>query len=263
MASKRGPLLPLFVIVGVILYLASRDDEGTPDEPEDAAVSELASSVPYARRPGRDTWPPLATTGAPAATAASSIVNYYLVLDGSGSMTNTECSGADDKITAALAAVSTFIGSVPAEANLALAVFDKAGLSERAALASGDRAALREQLSRVSADGATPLKSAIKLGYEKLTAQAQHQLGYGEYHLVVVTDGAPQPESEDPTAIVQTILAESPVILHTIGFCLGTDHVLNQPGRTLYMAADSPEALRTGLQSVLAEAPAFDVTQFQ
>jgi hypothetical protein len=58
------------------------------------------------------------------------------------------------------------------------------------------------------------------------------------------------------------MLAESPVVLHTIGFCIGEAHALNQPGRTYYRAADDPGALRRGLDEVLAESPVFDLTEF-
>lgn len=52
------------------------------------------------------------------------------------------------------------------------------------------------------------------------------------------------------------------MVLHTIGFCIGEKHSLNQPGRTLYRAADNPEQLRAGLADVLAEAPSFADQKF-
>jgi Ca-activated chloride channel family protein len=52
------------------------------------------------------------------------------------------------------------------------------------------------------------------------------------------------------------------VVVHTVGFCIDEDHVLNQPGRTYYTAASNPDELRQGLQAVLAEAPNFDATKF-
>jgi len=52
-------------------------------------------------------------------------------------------------------------------------------------------------------------------------------------------------------------------VLHTIGFCIDSKHTLNQAGRTIYTAANNPEALRQGLSNVLAEAPQFSVTKFK
>jgi hypothetical protein len=218
----------------------------------------------YARNAADNSWPPLEDGAAPqVAPEALAASNYYVVLDGSGSMLVSECSDGARKIDAAITALERFVEQVPPDANLGLAVFDASGLSERVPLANGNHDVFRGALQAVSAEGGTPLRSAITLGYERLTAQARRQLGYGDYHLVVVTDGVPDPASEMPTAIVRSMLAESPVVLHTIGFCIGEDHVLNQPGRTYYVAANSPEQLQQGLGSVLAEAPSFDVATFK
>ena len=63
-------------------------------------------------------------------------------------------------------------------------------------------------------------------------------------------------------AAFSRLLAESPVVIHTIGFCIGEKHSLNQPGRIDYRAADDPVALARGLSAVLAESPDFTVTDF-
>ena len=92
-------------------------------------------------------------------------------------------------------------------------------------------------------------------------SQARKQLGYGEYTIVVVTDGI----ANDTRLLanrVRRILDVSPINIYTIGFCIGTDHSLNQAGRTTYKAANNPQELRQGLQEVLAEAEHFDITDF-
>lgn len=216
----------------------------------------------YALDTTRSSWPPIDPAVAEAPAPNPFAVNYYIVLDGSGSMLKSQCSGGRRKIEAAVAALDGFVRHVRPEHNLGLAVFDGQGLSERVALAEGNGPQITAALAQVVASGATPLRSAIGLGFDRLTRQARRQLGYGEYHLVVVTDGHPDPADEDPTPIVDTLLKESPVLLHTVGFCIGTDHVLNQQGRVFYAAADSPEQLRSGLEAVLAEAPSFDVSRF-
>lgn len=240
----------------------------TPPVPA-AETADVAAELPeaapggYSEHGGRDNWPPLPEgTIAVATLNESARSNYYLVLDGSGSMKRHKCSGDLSKIDAAVRALSRFVAALPADANLGLAVFDGDGMSERVPLAAGTQPAVLRALGEVRASGATPLRSSIQLGYERLTEQAQRQLGYGEYHLVVVTDGMPDPDSEDPSEVVETLLHDSPVVLHTIGFCIGTDHPLNQPGRVYYFAADTPEKLDEGLGNVLAEAPAFDVGSF-
>jgi Mg-chelatase subunit ChlD len=187
--------------------------------------------------------------------------NYYFVFDASGSMNDRKCSGHERKLDVAKRALIGFAGKVPADANLGLSVFDNHGIRQLIALGTVDRAALTAAVEQIRAGGGTPLGEAIRLGYRALTQQAAGQLGYGEYHLVVVTDG--EATGEDPRIAVDQLIADSPVVLHTIGFCIGDDHSLNQPGRTVYRAADNPRALAQGLSDVLAEAPSFDVARFK
>lgn len=268
MASRPGFRFWLVVAVVGGVFVSRLFDERKPEQAGEPGTAEPgqaagASNLSFALDTTRVAWPPVDdTTPADPAAADPNAVNYYVVLDGSGSMRKTQCSGDRNKIQAAVQALDDFIGSVPAGGQLGLAVFDAQGLSERVPLGAGNAAAIRASLSQVQADGGTPLHSAISLGYQKLLRQARRQMGYGEYHLVVVTDGAPDPASEDPTDVVNRILHESPVLLHTVGFCIGTNHVLNQPGRVFYAAADTPEQLRQGLGDVLAESPTFDVSKF-
>lgn len=265
-----------WVVIAALIWFAFnlfKESSQVPDDPQHprpAAESESTAAVTanalyggaYARSPLLNTWPPLAADGETHG-AATSTLNYMVVLDGSGSMAARECSGDVNKLEAAVAALEVFVKAVPDDANLGLAVFDQSGVEPRVDLGTGNRDAFIRELRSARANGGTPLRSAITLGYQKLVDQALTQLGYGEYHLVVVTDGYPDPSSEDPTQIVSDILAESSVVVHTIGFCIGSDHVLNQPGRVFYVAADSPQQLAAGLSGVLAEAPSFDVADFK
>jgi len=248
------------ILLGLLIGLGACDSSS--DKSADGDAGATAAADAQATTPA--TWPRMPEDAAPRIDMDKAMtVNYYLVLDGSGSMMEVECSNQELKMDVAAKAVQRFIAQIPAEANIGLAVFDSNGLSERVPLATGNRKQLRQALQEVEADQSTPLRSAITLAYQQIEAQAVRQSGYGEYHLVVVTDGQAQPEDEDPRGIVDTILRESPVVVHTVGFCIGDDHSLNQPGRTIYAAADSPEELQQGLSEVLAEAPSFDSTTFQ
>jgi hypothetical protein len=188
--------------------------------------------------------------------------NYYIIFDGSGSMMDKKCSGSEKKIDVAKKAVIEFIESVPKDANLGLAVFDGQGLSERVALGVENRESLAREISMVVPDENTPLKNAIRLGVHKLSQQSALQQGYGEYHLIVVTDGEAS-KGQDPSGIVNSFFKQTPIVLHTIGFCIGEQHSLNQAGKALYQAADSPEQLKEGLKEVLAEAAEFTPDQFK
>ncbi len=187
--------------------------------------------------------------------------NYYIVFDGSGSMESMECADNQKKITVAKKAVQEFAAKIPNDANIGLAVFDGQGLSERLPLGTENRPQFFSQIDGISANGGTPLKSAVSLASKKLAQQAARQMGYGEYHLVIVTDGDPS-EGEDPRPAVEALLANSPTLLHTIGFCIGENHALNQKGRVFYVSATSPEELRQGLTEVLAEATSFNLDGF-
>ena len=177
--------------------------------------------------------------------------NFLIVLDGSGSMADSQCSGNLSKIVAAKQAIASFATKIKPEDNLGLCAFDSRGVTERAPL-SLNRNAFNKALQDVRSDSNTPLGKAVKLGYSLLQKQARRQLGYGEYYLVVVTDGEAD-RGDDPRDIVNKVVSESPVVISTIGFCIGEGHSLNRPGMTLYHDATNLKELNQGLESVLAE----------
>jgi len=205
-------------------------------------------------------WPPPLTGESVAADLGTR--NYYVILDGSGSMSDDACKGAGSKIQQSRAALKAFASAVPAEANLGLEVFDSRGIHELLSLGTGNREQFVNAVNSVSPAGGTPLSDAIAIGRRVLEEQAARQLGYGEYHLVIVTDGVADPH-KDPTAIVDDMLNATPIVLHTIGFCLSTSHALNQPGRTLYKTANNTQELAKGLEEVLAESPDFTSANFE
>ncbi len=187
--------------------------------------------------------------------------NFYVVLDGSGSMSERACQGDGRKIEQAKAALEVFSKAAPRNANLGLLVFDSRGVSERVPLATDNRQEFLRQVMAVTPSGGTPLRDAIALARQQLERQARRQLGYGEYNLVVVTDGEAS-SGQDPRQVVNAMLAQSPIILHTIGFCISTSHSLNQPRRTVYKAANDRRELERGLEAALAEAPRFTTDRF-
>jgi Ca-activated chloride channel homolog len=262
MSRRVFPAVPIIIAVLVIAALSrhhkTRSDIPASSFTRNQTVQSPASS--YALDMRRTNWPALTDTTS--AANAANTANYYIVLDGSGSMASKECGGGTSRIDAAVNAVKQFVAQIPTEANVGMAVFDRRAISERVSLGVGNRDSIASELEKVRAGSDTPLRTAIQIGYDKLTAQARLQLGYGEYHLIVVTDGQPDPSDEDPAPIVREILKQSPVVLHTIGFCIAEDHVLNQPNRTYYASATNPDQLKHGLQAVLAESPAFDAAKF-
>lgn len=235
----------------------------SPPGPQQSAQQNLPQQPQPAQAPSTITWL-AAVADDPEMSLADNLLarNYYVVLDSSGSMSESKCSGATSKSVAAKTALSHFAQAVPGDANLGLAVFDGNGIAERVPLGSGNKERFITEVRATTPGNGTPLHDAALLGYRKLEEAGRHQAGYGEYHLVIVTDGEAN-TGQDPTSVVDQILKRSPVVIHTIGFCIGANHSLNQPGRTIYKAADNPGELRKGLEDVLAESPDFDVTAFK
>ena len=248
------------------LLVAACQEAPPPPPPKPVAKATPAPPAPAPKAsptqsPKGPAWPPAKDDSVPVA-ADLFAKNYYVVLDASGSMNEKGCSGDLTKIAAAKQAMTAFVDTVPANANLGLLVFDGRGVNEWLPLGLNNRPQFTKLIGDVRANASTPLRTSISRAYSKLQGQGARQLGYGEYHLVVVTDGHAD-QGEDPTPIVNRMLAESPVVLQTIGFCIGSKHSLNQAGRTIYRAADNVEDLRQGLADVLAEAPKFTVTEFK
>lgn len=273
---KKSNVITVLAVLGYIAYNAiddqvnksssyqannSSSNSSTSNTSSQRMHSTRANSKAYGLRSTENSWPLLDESSDDIASNLLT-TNYYIVMDGSGSMADRQCSGGKTKLEAAKSALQAFAERIPNDANIGLYIFDSKGRSERVALGPNNKAQFADAVNAAKANRGTPLKSAITAGYQALTQQASHQLGYGEYHLVVVTDGQPSGEQEDPGAMVRDVLIDSPVIIHTIGFCIDDKHSLNQPGFTYYKAADNPEALRNGLDQVLAEAPDFNTDSF-
>lgn len=235
-----------------------------PAPPAPAAPAQSAPPSPPAQPAPRANWPFLKGEAAPPGVAFTPATlmaaNYYVVFDASGSMNDRQCSGSESKIVVAKRAFAQFVDRLPADVNAGLTVF-RGDIQEFVPLGPLKPDMLKASVNLIEAGGRTPLVESIARAYQALTLQGQRQLGYGEYHLIVVTDG----ESTDgnPINVVNAMFGQSPVVLHTIGFCIGATHSLNQPGQVLYRNADSPAELADSFASVLAEAPSFDVTAFR
>jgi len=175
-------------------------------------------------------------------------------------MGDVKCSAGRKKIDVAKEAVTEWSKTLPADANIGLVAFHNKGWIF-GKLGQTNRNDFIKGVQSLIYGGKTPLSKAFQHAYKDITLQGQKQLGYGEYTIVVVTDGI----ANNPGQLFQTvkkIQAVSPITIYTIGFCIGEKHSLNQPGKTIYKAADNPEALRQGLNEVLAESVAFDDSEF-
>lgn len=232
----------------------ARDRRGGEARPEASAPTAVPSA------PG-STAEPVEITFDDSAGEVSLRRNVYVVFDGSGSMrgrTDRDCGGDQEfgsKLDGAKWALRTFLERVPDDVNLGLYVFDHDGRREVVPLGD-DRAGFLAAVEAIRAGGRTPLADALRFATDRLVQQYRDQLGYGEFRLVVITDGK---ASALPDAVAYASRWGIPI--YAIGLCLREEH----PLRTLavsYQAADRFDDLARGLEETLAELPSFDPTVF-
>ncbi len=265
------PLYLVFVVLPLLLSAGCGEDS-QPAKPVASRQTASGQTAPAASPPAQTRtepqadatprpWPNI-SEDQPVGALAENLTsrNFLLIFDGSGSMRESQCAGAKRKIDVAKKAVTAWSKSVPADANLGLYAFHSRGIL-KLPLAMGNRDEFMQTVDQIEPGGNTPLAEAMKYAYHALTVQGRRQLGYGEYTIVVVTDGIANSINLLQGA-VDMILSKSPITIYSIGFCIGERHSLNQPGRTLYKSADNPEQLRQGLQEVLAESESFDDREF-
>ncbi len=257
-------IIPVIVIVLAVVIWRSMNNSNVSDS-IDVVIDDLMGQAPtshYALRAVDNSWPDLSEDQQTGLAADILARNYYIVIDASGSMDDSYCSDGRRKIDVAVEALTSFTEQLPPAVNVGLLVFDDNGISERMSLSQFDRNRYNQALATVRVGSGTPLRTAITDAFGHLETQAMTQLGYGEYHLVVVTDGEAN-DGQDPRNVVSMISDSSPVLIHTIGFCIEGGHSLNQPQLVDYKQANDPASLAESLQQVLAEAPDFNVADFE
>ena len=186
--------------------------------------------------------------------------NYYFVLDGSGSMDSrpSDCNVQEQrlKIDIAKEAIEAFINKLPNDVNIGLVAFDNSGISERFPLTSGDKEGFLKAMNAVAANSSTPLRSSIQVAYDKIKQQGLKQSGYGEYNLIVLTDGEYSGWDENPESLVKEISIDSPVNTFAIGFCVSQEHSLNLPNDVYFFTANDSQSILESLDKVVAESEA-------
>lgn len=190
--------------------------------------------------------------------------NFMVVLDMSGSMGESRCAGKfPSKADAARVVLEQWLATVPDDANVGLVLFDSQPSRVVVPLGTSNRNGFVKAVVSTVPDGGTPLSEAVDVARRALEKQAALQQGYGNYRVVVITDGE-HSNGYDPRPVIKDIMSNpaNPTEIHTVGFCI-EDSALRNPDLTYYQSASNPEELKKGLQSVLAEAESFDITDFQ
>ena len=190
--------------------------------------------------------------------------NFYFVFDGSGSMKDAPPSsdGGDtkfhSKILGAKWAVHEFLKNVPNDVNLGLFVFDKSGERQVIKLGPNNRAEFLSAIDRIQAQGATPLGDAINQGATALADQYRRQMGYGDYRLIVITDGEATDRLDNGIAKANRFS----IPIYTIGFGIGPYHSLRKYS-VAYRSADSAKQVESALEEAAAELDVFDAPTFK
>jgi Mg-chelatase subunit ChlD len=175
--SKSKILIPLVACFIAIVIITSQDKSAQTNTSHASNASSIASA-----------WQQLPKEGV--VLEENKIAkNYYIVFDGSGSMGDSGCSGNVSKSEAAKNALKKFFSLLPDDVHTGLLTFDRDGIREVLPIGVHSSEDLTEKVRAVQPGGGTPLSTAIYRAVKSLESQGQKQLGYGEYTLVVVTDG--------------------------------------------------------------------------
>jgi len=171
-----------------------------------------------------------------------------IVLDGSGSMDGRL--GNTTKIEAAKQAIHEVLNQAPQNIYVGVVVFSSGVEPWVYPLGPRNNNRLRSAVNNIIASGGTPLADYMKLGANRLLEEKEKQHGYGNYYLLVVTDGEAD-AGQNVNGITQEILKRG-IRLDVIGVDMKKDHALATKAHT-YRRADDPESLKKAIASVLAE----------
>ncbi|AIW22693.1 VWA domain-containing protein [Vibrio coralliilyticus] len=174
--------------------------------------------------------------------------NVYLILDASSTTTKSSCFGYGSKHQVMESAVFNFIDELPSNTNLGVIRFDANGPNEITSLKPVNGTFLKQLLSETNAGGENPVAITVSYAYKSLQKQAIKQQGYGEYHIVLLTDGGSDNESE-LLAATRTITESSPVVIHAYDFCPRSDNVLSSKSNIDYKPLLNEENLRNAIQN--------------
>jgi len=188
----------------------------------------------------RKVWPPVSDKSA----SNPMIENYLVVLDDSGSMAGTKMREAKD-------ALRQLADTLPDEHNLGLMMLNS---KSEVPLDVGNRDAFKEAVNNSHARGGTPLNKSTSRAFQNITSQASSQQGYGNYHIIIVTDG----ESSDgsPMKLVKRVVEKTAVQFHVVGFHVN-NHGMNNSKYVDYRTAKNSSELAQAFEAVAAETNEF------
>lgn len=183
--------------------------------------------------------------------------NFYLIIDDSGSMDGRDYG--TSRIEAARLALEEFATKVVlSDVNIGLYTLNQ---GELVPLGKQNRDAIVQKIRGIRTGGGTPLNNAIRRGTDALTKQREKQLGYGEFYLVVATDGEATDGPMDASSGGIVYARENGIPIITIGIGIKNHPLRNQS--LSYREAANQQELLQALKETQGESDYFDSTVFQ
>ena len=179
--------------------------------------------------------------------------NIVVILDASGSM-HDKFSGdlTKSKMEAAKAALQEVLAKVPDDTRIGLLVFSGANIQNEWVYPLGekDTQKLIAAIDLPQPSGNTPLGKYIRIGANRLLEQREQQYNYGNYRLLVVTDG--EASDGDKVKHYTPEILNRQIRIDVIGVDMKTDHMLANVVDS-YRKADNPGELVAAVSQILAE----------
>ncbi len=179
--------------------------------------------------------------------------NIVVILDASGSMQD-KFSGdqTKSKMEAAKEALQEVLAKVPDDTQIGLLVFSGANVRNEWVYPLGlkDTQKLIDAIQLPLPGGNTPLGKYIRIGANRLLEQREKQYNYGNYRLLVVTDG--EASDTDKVRYYTPEILNRQIRIDVIGVDMKTDHMLANVVDS-YRKADNPGELVAAVSQILAE----------
>lgn len=194
----------------------------------------------------------------PGDAVSSTTDNFLFVIDASGSMRG-------DKIRAAISALKSMIDDLPDNINVGFMGFDERGNDKSVEvyvpIQPINKTLLLKAVGELKAGDGTPLAEAVIMGIDMLVKQRQKQMGYGDYRLIVMTDG--EDDGDGPSIKDAGMLAlRKAISIYTIGYEIDKDHELFNYS-VWYTTTHGESALLEALNETVSESEDFEPTEFE
>lgn len=179
--------------------------------------------------------------------------NIIIILDASGSMNeNFRGDQTKSKMEAAKEALKEVLAKIPDNTHIGLLVFSGSNVQNDWVYPLGPKNTeqLLAAIDLPQPGGGTPLGQYMRIGANRLLEQREKQYNYGNYRLLIVTDGVAQ--DQEKVAQYTPEILERQVRVDVIGVDMQTDHLLAKDADS-YRRADNPGELVAAVTQILAE----------